>query len=358
MANLPLKFLLDTGAEHVILFRKEITDILGFTYEEPLLIAGADLQRTMYAYITRGIPLGLKNTITVDRDLIVLEEDFLHMDELTGESIDGILGARFFRGLSVEIDYRKKKIILYKNVPQKALKTDYVKLQSTFINHKPYINCSINSNGQQIDTDILMDTGAGIAFLLFLNDESKVSLPTNYMVGNLGRGLGGDIKGYMGKTQELNLDSNFTFNDLITNYQYYEKDTLENLIVSRDGLIGNPILERFNIIIDYVNGELYLKPHRNYNKEIDYDISGLVLYAFGQELSNYFVKEVLPGSPAEKAGIKSGDIVKRMGFLSTKFYTLEQIYQRLIRRKGKKIKLTVERKGQKIRKTILLSDNL
>ena len=252
MANLPLKFLYDTGAEHVILFKKEITDILGFTYEEPLLIAGADLQRTMFAYISRGIPLSLGNTITVDRDIVVLEEDFLHMEELTGESIDGILGARFFRGLSVEIDYKRKKITLYKGVPSKVKKSAYVQLKSTFINHKPYINCTVNSNGELVDTDILVDTGAGTPFLLFLNEESKISLPDNYMVGNLGRGLGGDIKGYQGKTQKLNLDSDFVFEDLITSFQYYEKDSLENLIISRDGLIGNPLLERFNIIIDFV----------------------------------------------------------------------------------------------------------
>lgn len=358
MGYLPLKFLYDTGAEHVILFRKDISDILGFQYEEPLLIAGADLQRTMLAYISRGIPISLENTATVDRDLIILEEDFLHMDKLTGEPIDGILGARFFRGLSVEIDYHKKQITLYKSNPKKIFNSDYVQLKSTFINHKPYINCSINNNGELVDTDILVDTGAGIPFLLFLTEESKISLPKNYMVGNLGRGLGGDIKGYMGKTQKLNLDSNFIFENLITNFQYYEKDSLDKVIVSRDGLIGNPILERFNIIIDYVHGELYFKPHRKYNKVIEYDISGLVLYAFGQDLSNYFVKEVLAGSPSEKAGILPGDIVKKMGFFSTNFYTLEQIYNRLIKRKGKKVKLTIERNGQKMIKTMILIDNL
>jgi len=312
----------------------------------------------MLAYITRGVPVRLENSISAKRDLIVLEEDFLHLDEITGESIDGILGARFFRGLYVEIDYKKKRITLNRNLPNKALKSDYIKLESTFINHKPYINCTIYNDGQDIGTDILVDTGAGIPFLLFLSEESKISLPENYMVGNLGRGLGGEIKGYIGKTDKINLDKEFVFEDLITNFQYYEKDTLDDYIVPRDGLIGNPILKRFNIIIDYVNGELYFKPKRRYNKEIDYDISGLVIYAFGQQLSDFFVKDVLPGSPAEKAGIQTGDIIKKMGFFSTKFFTLEQIYRRLVRRKGKKVKLTLERKGIKIKKTVILSDNL
>ena len=32
--TIPLKFILDTGAEHIILFKKEISDILGLPYEK------------------------------------------------------------------------------------------------------------------------------------------------------------------------------------------------------------------------------------------------------------------------------------------------------------------------------------
>ncbi|MDA8692922.1 aspartyl protease family protein [Saprospiraceae bacterium] len=358
MANLPLNFLFDTGAEHTILFKKEISDILGFKYEEPLKIAGADLHRIITAYITRGIPLQLDNTISVDRDIIVLEEDFLYFDQITGESIDGILGARFFRGLIVEIDYKKKIIVLYKSLPKKVLKSKYVKLNSSFLKHKPYVNCTIENNGDTISAEILIDTGAAVPFLLFLSEESKMSLPENYIVGNLGRGLGGDIVGYMGKTDNYSLHKQFVFNDLITSYQLYEPDTLNNIVVARDGLIGNPLLERFNIVIDYVREEVYVKPNKRFNKPIEYDISGLVLYAFGNDLSGYFVKEVLPGSPAEQAGIQTGDIIKKMGFFSTNFYTLEQIYKRLVKRKGKKVNMVIERKGEKLKKTLILTDNL
>lgn len=358
ISGVPLKFLFDTGAEHVILFKKEISDILGFSYDKPIELTGADLQRVITAYISRGIPLSLQNTVTVDRDIIVLEEDFMHMDQITGESIDGILGARFFRGLIIEIDYKRKEIILRKSLPKKVKKSKYIQLDSKFINHKPYVNCFVENGGDTINTKILLDTGAAIPFLLFLNEESKVSLPENYMVGNLGKGLGGDIVGYMGKTNNFYLDKKFVFNDLITSFQYYERDTIIDRIVGRDGLIGNPLLERFNIVIDYVRGSVYFKPHKSYNKEIEYDISGLVLYAFGQNLKGYFIKEVLPGSPADKAGIQSGDIIKKIGLISVSFYDLGQIYKRLIKRKGKKVNLVIERQGQKIKKTLILTDNL
>jgi predicted aspartyl protease len=358
MANIPLNFLFDTGAEHIILFKKEIADILGFKYEKSINIAGADLQQTINAFITRGISLQLKETIKVQRDLIVLEEDLLHLEELTGEPIDGILGARFFRGLTVEIDYKKRKLTIHKS-HMSAIDDNYEKLQTTFINHKPYMNCSIEDNkGDTLSMDILLDTGAGVPFLLFLNEESKINLPEKFLVGNLGKGLGGDLKGYMGKTSKLILNKSFSYDDLITRYQHYERDSLADVIVSRDGLLGNPILERFKVVIDYVNERVYLKASKKYNKPIDYDISGLILYAFGQELSNYFVKEVLPGSPAEHAGIRKGDIIRRIGFFNANFYTLEQVYSKFIRKRGKKINLVLERNGIKIKKTLHLMDKL
>ena len=178
------------------------------------------------------------------------------------------------------------------------------------------------------------------------------------MVGNLGRGLGGDIVGYMGKTDNFHLDESFLFNNLITNFQLYERDSLNSIIVSRDGLIGNPLLERFNIVIDYVRGDVYVKPNKRYNKPIEYDISGLILYAFGQDLNGYFIKEVIPGSPAEKAGIQSGDVIKKIGLFNSKLYTLEQIYKRLVKRKGKKVNMVIERNGEKLKKTLVLIDNL
>ncbi len=359
MSNLPLNFLFDTGAEHTILFKKEISDILGYSYEEPLELAGSDLDRIVLAYISRNIPLRLTGTNTVDRDIIVLDEDILHMDELTGESIDGIIGSRFFRGLKIEIDYKKQHLILYKDLPVSKIKNEnYHKMDVIINSHKPYLKCQVNNNQDTAQMDILIDTGAGIPFLLFLGDGAKTNLPDVYMAGNLARGLGGDLKGYLSKTKELSIDNKFSFSNLITNYQTLRSDTLRKLIYNRDGLIGNPLLERFNIIIDYVNEDAYFKPNKNYNKDFEYDISGLILYAFGKNLDNYFVKEVLVGSPAEKAGILRGDVLKKVGILRANFYSLAGLYKRLIRRKGKQIRLKIERKGQTYMKIVDLKDPL
>lgn len=359
MSNLPLNFLFDTGAEHTILFKKDISDILGYNYEDPIQLAGSDLDRIVLAFITRNVSLKLEGTRTVERDIVVLDEDILHLDELTGESIDGIIGSRFFRGLKVEIDYKSQEVILHRNLPiSKIKKEKYHEMEVVMNSHKPYLKCKIKNDIKVTDVDILIDTGAGVPFLLFLGDKSKVNLPEYYMTGNLAKGLGGDITGYLAKTQSLSLDDKFEFSNLITNYQTLRTDSLRKIVYHRDGLIGNPLLERFSIIIDYVNEKAYFKPNKKYDKEFEYDISGLILYAFGKNLDSYFVKEVLEGSPAEKAGIQRGDILKKVGILRANFYTLEGIYRRLIRKKGKQIRLKIERQGQTYKKIVDLKDPL
>ncbi len=359
LSNLPFTFIFDTGAEHIILFKKEIADILGYPYDKTIEIFGADLQQNVVAHITRGVPIKLENTKKVNRDLIVLEDDFLHLEELTGKRIDGIIGGRFFRGLSVEIDYKRRKLRLMRKTPSDILKKGYHPLNMRIIKHKPYIECSIETTqGDSVDIIMLLDTGAAIPLLLFLNEYAEVNLPGKFLSGNLGKGLGGDIEGYIGKISSLNLSQEFTFNNIITSYQRYDLDSLDNEFIVRNGLLGNPLLERFKIVIDYVNNKLYFKPNKNFNKDFQYDVSGLIIYAFGPELRDFFVKEVMSGSPAEKAGIKSGDIIKRVGLLSTSFYNINGIYRKLIKRKNKHIKITVERNGQKLRKTLYLQDVL
>lgn len=72
------------------------------------------------------------------------------------------------------------------------------------------------------------------------------------------------------------------------------------------GLIGNDILRRFNVILNYPRGDIHLTPNSHYNDAFDYSYSGLELYYLAGLI---IVGDVAKGSPAEEAGIKEGDEV-------------------------------------------------
>lgn len=356
---IPFNFIVDTGAEHTILFKKEITDLLKVPYERQISVLGSDLSAKMYAQIVRNISLKVDDCPSVSRDIVVLEKDYLHMSEINGIDVDGILGGEFFRGLVVEFDYDDSKIRLYH--PDKYTPASKYSVHDIEINQfKPYINASyLSSNVEIQDTtklSLLLDTGAAITFMLFTNADSTVVLPPHAIPGNLGKGLGGDVLGYVGKSNHIGLDK-YAFDRVITYFQEVDSTIVDVNSLQRQGLIGNLVLSRFDkMVIDYTYQKLYLQPSKKYNKKFEYDKSGLNIYAVGPKLKTFFVQSVLKDSPAHKAGILPGDMITKIGWWSTRWYSLQGISGKLSGKEGKKIKMQLKRHGYKYKTEFILQD--
>jgi len=342
-----LNFLFDTGASHNILFKKNVNDILGIGYTDTILIGGADIQEKMKALVSRNIPMQLKNTNVILRDIIVLEEDFLELEKILGTRIDGILGGDFFKGLVIGIDHRKDKITIYN--PNKFKPNPKFSVHDIDIhNYKPYIKAPTEIGGKIDTLNYLIDTGASLALLVHSNRDNEFEMPENVIIGNLGKGLGGDISGYIGMIDGLNIDQ-YRLPNIITSFQEIDSSFLDSDQIIRDGIIGNVILSRFHIIIDYMREKLYLKQISKLDEEFDYDKSGMLIYALGEKLNQYYIKTIYPDTPAEEAGLLPGDKIVKIGFWPAKYYSLSGILNKLQGKEGKKIKLTILRNGEKIK---------
>lgn len=355
---LPMVFIYDTGAEHTIIFEKYITDLLGFNYNSEVQIRGADINTTIVAYISRGISLELLKVPVVQRDIVVLEENFLNLKEMTGVQIDGILGGSFFRNLIMEIDFKRQKLVLWHPDKFKKKLSGFTKHKVEIIDNKPYINCKTQKpNGQEFKLKLLIDTGASLAYLINTNSDIEFTAPEITTPGNLGKGIGGYISGYKGKMKTLQFGDK-EFKNILTHFQDTNEEVNSEYYNERNGLIGTSLLQRFTIIIDYLSGHIYLKPNKSVDKEFRYNLSGMELIAFGPTLNNFIVFDVLPGSPAEEAGIEKGDVVKKVGLLKAERYTLNNLDIMLSRRKGKKIKLELIRGTELLNKEFVLRDYL
>ncbi len=354
-----LSFLFDTGSEHTILFKREIAELLGIPFGRRVKIQGADLTDTLYAHVLRDVNIKVEKTEAVQKDILVMDKDFLQMDEITGERIDGILGSSFFRGLVVKLDYKKKKLTIIN--PRKLVIPDiqeYAKIPLEIENYKPYIKTNIlTEDGDEKRLQILLDTGAALGFLLHANTDTSLVIPDKIVPGSLGKGLGGEIIGYIGKTKRLSFDQ-FWFDGLLTYYQNLDQSIMQSSTIKRNGLIGNTMLSRFDMYLDMVHSFVYLRPHKNYNKKFRYDKSGLVIYAFGPNLDRYFVKAVIYDTPADRAGIKPGDIIEKVGFRRMKNYSLAKLSKKLSGDDGDKIKLTLRRGDDRYKVTFRLEDKL
>ena len=99
------------------------------------------------------------------------------------------------------------------------------------------------------------------------------------------------------------------------------------------GLIGNDLLRRFNLIINYERRDLYLVPNSHFKDPFDYSYTGLGIYMIDGEIE---VVDVMPDSPSEEAGFKPGDVIMAV---SNNFTRNIQTYKRLLQTPGQKVKI-------------------
>ena len=354
----PMRFIFDTGAEHTIIFNKMYSDMLKLPYDRKIPIIGADLSQEMYANIVRNIYMDIKGASSVKRDVLVLEKNYLRLFETAGIYVDGIIGGEFFRGLVVEIDYKKKEVVLHHPSHfDESRYRSYEKFDIDVVNYKPYMKANAIQGQDTTELKLLIDTGASLTFLLHANSDSTLTLPASVIPGHLGSGLGGEVMGFMGLLDEVNFGK-FEFKNVFTSFQDINPSILRQNEYFRNGLIGNVLLSRFKVVINYTRNKLYLKAYRKYNKKFEYDKSGITFYAFGPHLNSFFVKSVVIDSPAYEAGVRPGDKIISICKKFHKKWSLEQISALLKKGEGKEIDMIIDRDGMLIPIVFKLRDLL
>ena len=180
--------------------------------------------------------------------------------------------------------------------------------------------------------------------------------PANAIVSNIGMGLGGYLEGFTGRVNGLGIGQ-FRQSNIITYFQTLDTAGINmEYLNGRNGLVGNAMLSRFTVILDYHNFKIWLKPGRAYKSEFKYDRSGLNIITSGVSLNSFIVQTVQPHSPAEEAGILKGDQIVRVGLAPTSILNLADL-QRIFQKKvGKKIHLVVKRDGKRLKKTLVLRE--
>ena len=103
------------------------------------------------------------------------------------------------------------------------------------------------------------------------------------------------------------------------------------------GLIGNDLLRRFNLILNYARSEIYLVPNGSFDQPFDYSYNGVTIAMVGGKI---VVTDVMKDSPAEKAGFREGDVVLEVNGDARQDM---QAYQNLLRTIGPRVRVLVRR---------------
>ncbi len=343
-----LNFIVDTGVRYTILLNKAIADNLNMEYARKIDILGASSDQIIVGHIVNKVSFETKGLFGNINSLLVIEDDYIRIQNYFGRNIHGIIGHDLFKRFVIKINYNKKTLVLSKPENFKVPWL-YTKFDIELENGKPYLHSNLTIDDTTIiNSYLLIDLGASHAAMLDLGKLKTIVRPTNYLESNLGRGLGGKIEGYKARINELEIGK-FSFSDVIISFAkpHYYSDSIFK--IDRNGTIGGEIMSRFHVIFNYLDNSMYLKKNRDYRAKFEIDLSGINLMVVKMGFNAYLVDEIIKDSAADLAGIKVGDYIKKINHIPSFEMSYDEIIEIFHSRPNRLIKIVLNRNGKDIK---------
>lgn len=338
-----LNFLFDTGVKSNILFSKTIGDSLGLSYSRKLNLVGADGQIVLTASVSTSNRIDLGEVEGVLQAVLVLDDDFLELEKVLGIPIYGVIGYEFFKYNPIKIDYDYSRLTFYRTDTFKWRPFGYRMMDIELDDNKPYVISTIEqSNGPDLKAKLLIDTGANHSLLLNREASKDIILPEVALESDLGRSLGGDLFGYIGRVDRLSLGA-LNFRRPITSYP--DATEFSNIILGtgRLGSLGSELLSRMKLILDYPRQRILFKKSTSFSQPFAYDMSGITVRLLDVEEGRVYVSQIKEGSPAHLAGARQLDEIFSINNVPIFFWKLQDINDLFRSEEGRRIKLGVIR---------------
>lgn len=383
-----LSFLLDTGVSKLIMFNFINVSDLNIEESETIFIRGLGEGKMVEALKSKNNVVKIGDAIKLNQDLYAIFNVDLDLSHRLGFPVHGIIGFDLFRDLVVEIKYSKQQLKL--TVPERyksktCRKCEVFNLE--FYNGKPYINATVDIADQSVPVKLLIDSGGSDALWLFENESLGIRSKEEFFYDFLGYGLNGSVYGKRSKIDRICLKG-FEFKQANVAYPDSSSVIFAQKINNRNGSLAGNLLKRFDVVFNYQNATVILRKNKYFKQRFTYNKSGIELAHIGVKLVSenqgftvkagtkldnrtkiklespykislkpvYAIVELRPGSAAEKAGLKIGDILVSVNGKWTHQYTLQEIMQMFHGETGKRLKLSVERKGIPLKFSFVLED--
>ncbi len=316
----PFNFILDTGVGLMLITDPKLVDSIDIQNKRTLKISGLGEGDDYDAYITSALQITISSLKSYDVGAAILKKDHFGLSNYAGMHIHGLLGYEFFSNLAVKINFADSTLTVSHPKNIKIFRKG-VKIPISIEDRKPYVNAKvIFPNGTKTNDKLVLDLGAGHPVSLE-NIIKNHGLPEKFIAANLGIGLTGPIDGFLSRVNEVDIGK-FKIKNVITSFP---SDDEKGQQIKRDGNLGMGILKRFQVILDYPDSVLYLKPGSGYNEPFEHDMSGLEYYSNGDDLNHVIISRVEPGSAADEVGLEKDDEIVSINFKPVSQMTLEQI---------------------------------
>lgn len=325
-----LNFIFDTGCGGLSLDSTTAERLKLVPEQSQMTIRGIGGSRQQR--LLNGMSIHLGNIIL--DSLAIQVSDYEILSSVYGEPIDGIIGYTFFSRFLVKVDYDNSTIEIYSKGNVKYPKGGF--LLKPRLTGLPMLEGKLN-DARDISSRFYFDTGAGLCLLFssnFTSDSAVFAPKKKKPVLAEGAGLGGKTAMQLTTLKTFSLGP-FHFRQIPT-YIFDDNYDLTSY-PQLGGLIGNDLLRRFNLILNYDRSEIYILPNGAFNQPFDYSYSGVTIGLVGGKI---VVMDVMKDSPAEKAGFQEGDIILEINGDTRQDV---QVYQGLLRTIGPRVRVRVRR---------------
>ena len=392
--GIELNFLLDTGFEETILFSLDDKKEMTFLDVEKISLRGLGGDDSIEGLKSNNNTLSIGNVVSKNQLLYIVLDQGFNLSSHVGIPVNGIIGYNFFKSNLIEINYDKKKVIIYKDttINRKKIEKKYTEVAITIERSKPYVWSSAVINNLKIPTKLLVDIGNSDAIWLFPNSSKSILIPSKNFEDYLGKGFSGDVEGKRARISNFKF-FDYEFDNPVVSFPDLGSIKNVKMVPDRAGSVGSEILKRFSIVFDYGNQKMYLKKSGSFELPFNYNRSGIELQHYGLQWVQatvhletvvivgesldtkgkstdnnfkykfelkpiYSISYVRPNSPASVAGLEKGDIIIEINNNSAYNFSLQRINSLLKSEDEKWITLEIERDNKRLKFKIQLLDVL
>ncbi len=252
-----LNFILDSGTSSPILFPRRTVRKMNLPMGRKLKFQGAGKGEFVEATVIPGIRLQIGDACAPRLGAVALDRHAMTPAKIKGITIHGIIGGSLFNSFAVEIDYPGRNIRLHEG--------DGFLREQTYTSHpllvdadRPVVLTQVLWEDSLHTLKLMIDTGFNHSLLLYDNPLIQAHHAREQKIGV---GFSGSIVGKVSSVPKLHLGARILF-DVHT----YFPSTLaykanQSTQSHRDGIIGNALLKRFCVVLDYANATFYIREY-------------------------------------------------------------------------------------------------
>jgi hypothetical protein len=255
-----IRIVLDTGMgwDGMVITNPDLADSIDLISPMEASIGGAGNSDEATAVFSDSMTFTISSKEFKDQRVVILRQGGFR-----GGSFDGVTGYSIFGHYTVEVNYDRSEITLYQ---PGELKHDnsWTEIPIYFgENLIPWIDVSIViENEKPIPISCYIDYASSEALELLIKSDQKFKIPAKTEDYYLGRGLSGDINGRKGKISKVIIGP-YVLGNVNAAFAPAEVRSKQK---GADGVISNNLLRRFNLIFDYSERRVFLKPNSYFNE--------------------------------------------------------------------------------------------